>query len=66
MKFSKTNFSKNAGKGTVRQLGNHKEALNGIEVDFSKDKKNGVIEGYIHEGEEYYLYPVFPEWCEEE
>lgn len=64
MKFSKSKFIKNAGKGTVRILGNHVDTLDGLEVDFSKEEKYGTIESYIHEGKEYYLYPVLPEWCE--
>ena len=38
MVFSKSKFSKNASKGTIRQLGNHSDVLNGMEVDFSAMK----------------------------
>lgn len=65
MKFSKAKFRKNASKGIVRQLGKHVDVLDGMEVDFSEDGVNGTVE-YEYEGEEFYLYPVLPEWCEEE
>ena len=58
MKFSATKFKKD--KRYRRLLSeSHLEVLDGLEV------VNEHID-YEVDGEEFYLYPVIPEWCEEE
>lgn len=65
-KFSKEKFLKNAQRAIKQKLGSHIDTLNGMVVDFTDDERHGAIGYYIHEGKEHYLYPVLPEWCEEE
>ena len=63
--FSKENFKKNASRSIKKTLSPYLEVLEGKPVDFTKDEKNGIIDSYWYEDEEYYLYPVLPEWCKE-
>lgn len=57
MRLDKKKFSANADP-TCRKLitEEHRDALDGKEV------VNGQIE-YTVNGENYYLFPVLPEWC---
>jgi hypothetical protein len=45
----------------------HLDALDGKEVIFKKisGDRFGIVEEYEADGQEWYLYPVMPEWCEE-
>ena len=63
MKFSKENFLKNAPALVKRQLKDHLDILDGMEVTFEFDDKWGLIPQYFVEGQEYYLYPVDKGWC---
>lgn len=65
MVFSRKKFETNAPVSVRKTLKSHLDALDGLAVDFSKDTKNGTIPKYEAEGQEWYLYPVYPEWCEE-
>lgn len=57
MRFNARKFKKNAKQ--LRRLipESHLKELDGKEV------VGGKIE-YMADGEEFYLYPVLPEWCE--
>jgi len=67
MKFSKDKFNKNAPKVIIRQLKPHIDTLDGLIVDFSgKYGKDGYIKQYFINGQEYYLYPIYKEWCIED
>lgn len=66
MKFCKEKFIKNAPKCIQRQLSEHLDALDGLEVVFDgKFGRDGYIPQYFANGEEYYLYPVYKTWCSE-
>jgi hypothetical protein len=45
----------------------HLNAIDGKEVIFKhiSGDKFGIVEEYKADGQEWYLYPVMPEWCEE-
>lgn len=58
MRFNEKKFSANADSVCRRCLPeSHRQALNGREVI------DGEIE-YEADGEEWYLHPVLPEWCD--
>ena len=63
MRFSKDKFNKNALKTTKKLLSKHLDVLDGMEVKF--DEAFGEIEKYTVNGEEFWLYPIHKEWCEE-
>lgn len=64
MKFSKEEFLKNAPSGVKRQLNNHLDILDGLEVEFDgKYGKYGYIKRYFVNGQEHWLYPVCKNWC---
>ncbi len=66
MIFSKEKFLKNAPKGIKRQLSTHLDAIDGAEVEFDKRYGNdGTIKQYFADGQPYYLYPVYKNWCVE-
>ena len=59
MKFSREKFECNADKATIRAVPKeHRVALDGKEV------VNGEI-NYKVGNDKFYLFPVWPEWCEE-
>ena len=63
MYFCAERFVENADVSTVRLLGrDHIEALAGKPVVFDKEKL-GMVESYMVGGKEFYLYPVYEEWC---
>ena len=58
MRFNAKKFAANADAVCRKSLPeSHREVLNGMEV------KEGQIE-YVVDGEEFYIYPVLPEWCD--
>lgn len=57
--FSKAMFSKNAPSNVKRVLSRHLDTIDGKKVD-----SEGKID-YEIDGEEFYLYPVSKDWCEE-
>ncbi len=58
MKFNKKKFAANADSVCRKLLPeSHRQALDGKEV------VDGQI-NYEADGEEWYLYPVLPEWCD--
>lgn len=60
MKFSAKKFSQNASAICKKLIPeSHRRVLDGMEVI------DGQID-YEVDGEEYYLYPVELEWCEED
>lgn len=61
MIFSKEKFLENAPAGIKRQLKDHIEILDGLEVTFNEEF--GFIPWYFANGQEYYLYPVEKSWC---
>ena len=64
MKFSKENFLKNAPSGIKRQIKEHLDTLDGLEVTFDGSfGRDGYIPQYFYNGLEYYLYPVCKSWC---
>ena len=66
MRFSKEKFLKSAPLGIKRQVGEHVDVLDGIEVIFDgRFGKDGCIPQYFSNGQEYYLYPVYKSWCVE-
>ena len=65
LRFSRRKFESNASVSIRRSLKSHPDVLDGLPVDFSADAKYGVIKHYEAEGKDWYLYPVYPEWCEE-
>lgn len=59
MRFSTAKFKKNA-KGLRKQVpDSHLEVLDGKEVIGGEIK-------YLVDGEDWYLFPVLPEWCKEQ
>jgi len=63
MYFCAERFVENADVSTVRLLGkDHIDALDGMPVVFDKEKF-GMVKSYIVQGCEFYLYPVYEEWC---
>lgn len=68
-RFNKEIFNKNADKYTKKIFSKHKDHLdciNGLEVNFKENDRFGTIEEYELNGEKYYLYPVYKEWCSTE
>lgn len=65
MKFDKKKFLKNAPPGIKRQLANHVDDLDGVEVEFNPGDRDGKIPQYFSNGQKYYLYPVYKSWCSE-
>lgn len=64
MKFSKKEFLKNAPVGIKRQLKDHIDILDGVEVIFDgKYGPYGYILQYFANELEYHLYPVYKCWC---
>lgn len=65
MVFSRKRFEENA-EPYVKKLvpENHRTALDGLPVQFVGESFGTV--DYEVQGEEFTLYPVYPEWCEEE
>lgn len=65
MRFSQVQFEKNADL-TVKKLipKTHREVLDGMEVHFEEDGW-GIIDHYSVDGEDWYLYPVHKNWCED-
>lgn len=61
MEFSRKKFSENAPAGIKKQLKDHLDILDGMEVVF--DGGEGYIPQYFVNGQEYYLYPVYKSWC---
>lgn len=62
MKFSKDKFKKNAPSYVKRLLSEHLDVIDGVEV--FPDEKGHLQTVYEFEGQEYYLYPIYEEWCE--
>ena len=62
MKFSKDKFKKNAPSYVKRLLSEHLDAIDGLEV--FQDEKGHFKTYYKFDGEDYYLYPIYEEWCE--
>lgn len=59
MKFSAERFRKNAEQAIRKRVPqSHLDVLDGMEV-------TGDTLEYQVDGEEYYLFPVYTEWCEE-
>lgn len=66
MRFSKEKFLKNAPVGIKKQLKDHVDVLDGVEVIFDgKYGRDGYIPQYFKNEMEYYLYPVYKSWCVE-
>lgn len=65
MKFSRHKFLKNARPSVVKRIGKYVEVIDGMKVDFSKDKNNGeiIVENPIIG--DVCIYPIEREWCEE-
>lgn len=63
-RFSKELFRRSAPANIKRTLATHLDVLDRMEVNF--DKEDGEIFEYIVNGESYYLYPVYKEWCKYE
>ena len=63
--FSRKNFEAHAPV-YVKQLipDAHRETLDGKPILWQDDDFYGHVE-YTVDGEPYYLYPVYPAWCEE-
>lgn len=66
MKFSKERFLQNAEPGIKRQLTDHLNVLDGMKVFFPGEYKYGFIKQYFANGQEYHLYPIYKEWCQNE
>lgn len=64
MRFSKDKFNKNASKTVKKILSGHIDAIDGMEVKFNGEL--GEIEEYTVNGEKFYLYPVYKDWCKED
>ncbi len=62
MVFDRQQFNKNAPANIKSMLKNHLDVLDGMVVDFSK-KQYGIINHYEIDGESFYLYPVYVDWC---
>lgn len=62
MVFSKEMFLKNASSALKKVLSKHLDALDGKEAVPSEDGLL-IVEHYSVLGQEWYLYPVYPEWC---
>lgn len=64
MKFSKEKFLKNAPADVKRKLKRHVDVLDGTEAVF--EGEYGHIPQYSVDGQQYYLYPVYKSWCEQQ
>ncbi len=64
MRFSVEKFRKNAEHAIRKRVPQpHLDVLDGMEVE--KENHFGKI-SYVADRNEWWLYPVYPEWCEEE
>jgi hypothetical protein len=61
--FNKEKFIENAPKGIIRQLLPCLDDLDGKEVLFKNGEQFGIIPQCFSNGLEYYLYPVYKNWC---
>ena len=66
MVFNKEKFLENAPNGIKRQLHDCINIFDGKEVVFKNGDQFGMIPQYFENGQEYYLYPVYKNWCLEE
>lgn len=66
MIFSRKNFESSA-PNYVKKLvpESHRMALDGKQVVFEKNDRFGTV-NYEADNADWTLYPVYPEWCEEE
>lgn len=65
MVFSRKRFEENAELYVKKLIPEaHRIALEGLLVHF-EGESFGTVD-YEVEGKEYTLYPIYPEWCEEE
>lgn len=60
-RFSKDKFNKNAPKNIKKLLKEHLDTLDKLSADFSEEY--GYCE-YVYNNEDYYLYPIYKEWCD--
>lgn len=65
LRFSRKKFESNAPVSVRKTLKPHLDALDGLTVDFPAGESYGTIASYKAEGQDWMLYPVYPEWCEE-
>lgn len=65
MIFDKEFFKKNAPKYVQKILSSHIDALDDKKVTFQDNDRFGTVE-YQEEGQDFELYPVYPDWCREE
>ena len=65
MLFSKEMFLKNASPALKAILSKHLDALDGKEAVPHEDGLL-TVEHYRALGQDWYLYPVYPEWCVQE
>jgi hypothetical protein len=68
MVFSKQKYKQSKYSKMGKPLPeSHLDALDGKDVIFKKmsGDRLGIVEDYEADGQEWYLYPVMPEWCEE-
>lgn len=62
MRFSMKKFRKNAENAIKKRVPQpHLDILDGMEVTVTRD----TLE-YQVDGEKFYLFPVCPEWCDED
>jgi hypothetical protein len=63
--FDKKLFKRHAPKNIQKILSHHVDLIDGREVSFEGEEGFGTVE-YEDEGQNYELYPVYPDWCREE
>ncbi|MGM8141893.1 hypothetical protein [Enterococcus italicus] len=61
--FSKRKFQERASIYTKRQVKDHLDIIDGMEV--VKEGNHYMIPNYTFDGEHFYMYPISESWCTE-
>lgn len=61
--FSKRKFQERASIYTKRQVKDHLDIIDGMEV--VKEGNHYMIPNYTIDGEHFYMYPISESWCTE-
>ena len=61
--FSKMKFQERASTSIKRQVKDHLDIIDGMEV--IKEKNHYMIPFYVVDGKSFYMYPISRNWCTE-
>lgn len=61
--FSKRKFQERASISIKRQVKDHLDIIDGMEV--VKEKNHYMIPSYTIDGKHFYMYPISRNWCTE-